>query len=488
MMTRLKIGLLVFAAFAATSLMAENSAPYISIAAIRSEPRAFSSPVTVRATLTLTGNPAYIQDLTGGAEVEGASLENLKIGDQLLVTGRAEFTETGLLIHASKSVLLWHGSPVPPLLVTADEAALGKFAALLIEVSGRLVGTEKRNGATWLRLESGHQVFLARLQTEQGSSILSTVENGSTLRVRGICSLQPRDTLYQGGFALLLRSAEDVTTIAGPPWWNLGHLIELGLLLAGIVIAGHLTLVQILKARYRAIMAERAKLGHELHDTLAQSFAGISYQIQAARKIVPMGDELLTGHLELALDMVRHSHAEAHRSIMMLRPQRLSGSADLLSAIQMVLEQSTAGCQLDARFSIRGSAIELPLVTTDALYRIAQESIANALRHGRPNSLEVNLEYTPASVSLSVTDNGVGFDTKATHTFGFGLAGMRERIRALRGDFFLSSTPGHGTQIRAEIYVRQNVGARLLLASRRKVSVYWERARQILRHLSRVAP
>jgi signal transduction histidine kinase len=460
--------------------IAQNPTPYISISAIGSQPRALASAVTVRVTLTLTGNPAYIQDLTGGAEVDGPYLENLKIGDQLLVTGHAEFTDAGLALRPSKAVLLWHGSPVPPLSVTADEAALGKFAALLIEVNGRLVDTERHHGETWLRLESGHQVFLVRLKAEQGSSILPIMENGSTLRVRGVCSLQPQDTLYQGGFALLLRSAEDVTVIAGPPWWSLGHLTELGFLLACLVIAGHVTLVQILKARFRAIMAERAKLGHELHDTLAQSFAGVSYQIQAARRLVGPANGLLTKHLDIALDMVRHSHAEAHRSIMMLRPQHLSDSADLPSAIQAALEQSTAGCQLNAGFAIRGLATHLPLVTTDTLYRIAQESIANALRHGHPTTLEVSLEYAPSSVTLSVIDDGAGFDARATQGHGFGLAGMRERVRALRGDFTVLSEPGHGTQIRAEIHLRQNLGTRILIASRAKASACWDRFRHVL--------
>jgi len=476
------VGLLLIAV---AQLAAESAAPYISIAAIRTQPRALASAVTLRATLTLTGNPAYVQDMTGGAEIDGPALENLRIGDQLLITGHPEFSETGLIIHASRAELLWHGSPVPPLSVTADESALGKFAALLIEVTGRLVETEKRNGATWLRLESGHQVFLVHLKREQGSSILPTMESGSTLRVRGVCSLEPQDTLYQGGFAILLRSAEDVTVIAGPPWWSLGHLTEIGLLVALLLIAGHLSLVQILKARFRAIVAERAKLGHELHDTLAQSFAGISYQIQAARKTAQPADGLLAKHLDVALDMVRHSHAEAHRSIMMLRPQHLSDGADLPLAIQMALEQSTAGCQLDARFTIRGAAIYLPLVTTDTLYRIAQESIANALRHGHPTTLDVNLEYAPSSVCLSVVDNGLGFDTKTAQSHGFGLAGMRERVRTLRGDFSVSSAPGSGTQIRAEIHLRQHTGALILTAMRTKASIYWERLGRALNRRTR---
>ncbi|MGA8111651.1 MAG: sensor histidine kinase, partial [Acidobacteriaceae bacterium] len=355
---------------------------------------------------------------------------------------------------------------------------LGKFAALLIEVNGELIDAEKHKGETWLRLQSGHQQFLAHLVSGQGSSLLPELEPGSTLRLRGVCSLLPRDTRYQGGFAVLLRSAEDVSIVSGPPWWSLSHLLELGLLLAGLTVAGHLMLVQMLKSRFRTIMAERARLGHELHDTLAQSFAGLSYQIQAARRIVPLSSDRLSRHLDLALDMVRHSHSEAHRSIMMLRPQPLAEGADLLTAIRTALEQSTSDCQLDVRFTTSGPPVRLPLAATDTLYRVAQEAIANALRHGRPSILEVGLDYTPASLCLTVRDNGAGFEAQVVRTQGFGLAGMRERVRAVRGNFSVESQPGKGTCVRAEIHLRQGLAARLMSAARLR------RAR-ILAHLQR---
>jgi signal transduction histidine kinase len=228
-------------------------------------------------------------------------------------------------------------------------------------------------------------------------------------------------------------------------------------------------------------MAERARLGHELHDTLAQSFAGLSYQIQAARKIVPATAVPLAQHLDLALDMVRHSHAEAHRSIMMLRPQPLAGGTDLQSAILAALEQSTAGCHLDVHFTTRGSVARLPLLTTDTLYRIAQEAIANALRHGRPSRLEVNLEYLQSSVCLSVIDDGAGFDVKTSQSQGFGLAGMRERVRALRGSFSVISEPGKGTRLVAEIHLRHNAGVRILSVLRVGMASSRERLRILLR-------
>lgn len=479
-MTRIRSGAAAVVLAGATVAGGSASVRYPSIAAIYLHPQAPEAAATVQATVTLNGSPSYVQDSTGGAEVDGLSTQGLKIGDQVLVTGEPVETENGLQFRNSQVKLLWHGSPVPPLSVTADDAALGKFAGLLIEVSGRFVATERHNGDTWLRLEDGHQTFLARITSERGSSLLPPVESGSVIRLRGVCSLQPGDTQYQGGFAILLRSAEDVAVISGPPWWSFKHLVELGVLLAALVISAHITLIQMLKARFRAIMAERARLGHELHDTLAQSFAGLAFQIQAAQRIAPKSNPLLTRHLDVALDMVRHSHAEAHRSIMMLRPQHLEEGADLPAAIQSALDQSTSGCRLKARLSISGLVERLPLMTTDALYRIAQEAIANALRHGRPESLDVNLDYKPLSVCLTVIDDGVGFEMKSLHSRGFGLAGMRERARALRGDFSVISEPGRGTTVRAEIFLRHDAGAPFISVVSQLPSNYWERLQRLV--------
>jgi signal transduction histidine kinase len=475
----------ILLAFAPMAMATEMR--YGSISEIHSHPQADEARVTFQATLTLNGNPSYIQDATGGAVLESGSIPGFRIGDELLVSGSVEDRETGLEIKNSHVELLWHGSPVPPLSVTPEDAALGKFPALLIEVNGRFVSLERLKGETWLRLESGRQVFLARLETAGNRSLIPAIEKGSLLRLRGVCSLLPQDTQYQGGFGILMRSAEDVAVIAGPPWWSLNHAVELGILLGALVIAGHISLVQVLKARFRAIMAERARLGHELHDTLAQSFAGLSYQIQAARKVVPRSDDVLSRHLDVALDMVRHSHAEAHRSIMMLRPQELAEGASLPSAIQAALEETTVGCCLDTRFAINGSVGELPLMATDALYRIAQEAIANALRHGQPTAVEVALDYKPASVALTVSDNGRGFDAKASNSRGFGLAGMRERTRALRGHFSLASEPGHGTRVKVEIPRRREIGAQFLMALSRLPATYWNRIQHLL-HYGRPRP
>jgi len=445
--------LLLSILFAPPGGTADSSAgdSYTPISAIHSRLQQHADQVTVRATLTRNGNPIYIEDSTEGAAVEDVPSQDLKIGDQLLVTGWAEESDRGLVFRRASIRVLWPGIPMPPLAITADQAALGKFANSLIEVQGRLVGDGKSDPENSLRIESGNQIFLAHFDSAKGSLLLPRLERESLLRLRGICSIRPEDTHYLGGFALLLRSAEDIDTISGAPWWSLRHLSELTLVLLGIVWTAHVARVRMMKARFRAIMGERARVGHEMHDTLAQSFAGVAFQIQAAKNNSPQGDAVLERHLDLALDMVRHSHSEAHRSIVMLRPQSLDETTDLREALKQSIERMTEGCAIHVNFAVNGTQVGLPLYVEDGLYRVAQESIANALRHGNPKSLQVTLDYGARAVTLAVMDDGSGFDPAQLDRSGFGLSGMRQRIRALHGTFTITSQLGEGTQVRAEV-------------------------------------
>lgn len=449
----------LFASPAAAPVDKSNDESYMPIAAVHSLLQREAKRVTVRATVTRNGAPIYIQDSTDGAAVEDIPSREFKIGDQILVTGWPEETDRGLVFRNATVRVLWPGIPTPPLAVTADQAALGKFANSLIEVTGRLVREGGLENA--LEIESGDQIFLAHFDSAQGRLLLPRLQRGSLLRVRGVCSIRPEDTRYLGGFALLLRSAEDIDLISGAPWWSPWHLFELALVLLTMIAAAHVARVRVMSTRFRAIMAERARVAHEMHDTLAQSFAGVAFQIQAAKSHSPQRDPVLERHLDLALEMVRHSHSEAHRSIVMLRPQSLDENTNLREALKQSIERMTEGCSIEVSFGVNGTQLGLPLFVEDALFRVAQESIANALRHGKPNRLQITLDYGSRVVSLTVMDDGSGFDLTRLDRSGFGLPGMRQRIRALHGTFSIVSKRGEGTRVRAEVPRRNANLARL---------------------------
>jgi len=476
MIQTLFLAVFLFAQASEAPVDSPVSDSYIPISAIHLLLEKHLGRVTVRATLTRNGNPIYIQDSTEGAAVEATPHQDLKIGDQLLVTGWPEETESGLVFRKATIRVLWPGIPIPPLAVTPDQAALGKFPNTLIEVQGRLIGDERSDPENSLRIENGDQIFLAHFDSAKDSLLLPQLDRGSLLRLRGICSIRPEDTRHLGGFALQLRSAEDIDKISGPPWWSPRHLLQLGILLVGVIWAAHVMRVRMMKAKFRAIMAERARVGNEMHDTLAQSFAGVAFQIQAAKNNAPDQDFVLQKHLDLALDMVRHSHSEAHRSIVMLRPQSLEVTTSLQEALKQSIERMTEGCDIKVNFAVSGTQVGLPLFVEDALYRVAQESIANSLRHGNPSNLRINLDYRDRVILLTVMDDGAGFDPSRLDRSGFGVSGMRQRIRALHGTFAITSTPDKGTTVKAEVPRRHFRLARLksaFSAVRNHQRKYW---------------
>jgi signal transduction histidine kinase len=103
---------------------------------------------------------------------------------------------------------------------------------------------------------------------------------------------------------------------------------------------------------------------------------------------------------------------------------------------------------------VLGTKRRLPDDVENHLLRITQEAVANAVRHGQPRRVEVQLAFEPGSIALTVRDDGTGFDPEKRNLSQrghFGLAGMRERANALGGTFDLESRPGRGTTITVEV-------------------------------------
>ena len=96
-----------------------------------------------------------------------------------------------------------------------------------------------------------------------------------------------------------------------------------------------------------------------------------------------------------------------------------------------------------------GAPRALPLRTTDTLYRIGQEAIANAVRHAEAKTITIRLAYDDRSVHLEVEDDGRGF-AQDKGRFGFGIRGMRRRAQGIHARFDLQSGPGQGTRLRVD--------------------------------------
>ncbi len=196
--------------------------------------------------------------------------------------------------------LLWSHTPVSPVDVAASQAATGTFDAQYVEVQGKLVGKQDDgHGTEILTLEDGSQSFLALVNGVGRSPICKTLKEKSRLQLRGICVTDSKYTHDLTAFALLLPSSGDIEIVEGPPWWSPAHIIELIICVLLLSIAGMTGFFLVERWRMQAVLEERQRLAHEMHDTLAQSFAGLSFQLQAICDDLRDGIDI-TPQLELA--------------------------------------------------------------------------------------------------------------------------------------------------------------------------------------------
>lgn len=406
------------------------------------------SRVVVRGVVVLTNPALYVEDNTGGIAVEPRSSPSLKIGDEVEIFGDIEPRPFRSVLRAARVHLLWESSPDPPLSITANQAATGAYDGMFIQTEGRLKGKPAQHGDTIsLDLVLPEQEFRAVLTTAGSASRLDGIHSGSTLRLRGICVSDPRWTRNLTPFVLLVRSAGDVKILAGPPWWSWSTLLPFAL--AALVLIGigyHLFLVA-RHWRLRAILEERSRLAHEIHDTLAQSFAGISFQLQAIRTSMPANMPVLNEQVRVACDLVRHSHEEARRGIASLRPESPE-SADLPAALEASAARMTRSGEMALSISREGNAPAMPLRIQDTLFRIGQEAIANAVQHSGAAHIRISTRYEDSKLHLIIEDDGCGFHADSSHC-GFGLVGMRERARSIGAALAIESSRGSGTRVEA---------------------------------------
>ena len=201
-------------------------------------------------------------------------------------------------------------------------------------------------------------------------------------------------------------------------------------------------------AQERAMfLEEKTRLAGEIHDSLAQSFTGISMQLEMAREVVTDKDNELLGYLERANDLARFGLAEARRSVLTLQPMIIK-DAGLIESLQMLVERSNISGRLRCTFRSNLEDDEsLPVVVRQDLLRIAQEAISNALRHAKSTVISVNLRLDPPNLILKVKDNGHGITTEAETREGFGFVNMRARVKKLKGTLEIRTAPGRGTSI-----------------------------------------
>ncbi|HZP81291.1 MAG TPA: hybrid sensor histidine kinase/response regulator transcription factor [Chthonomonadaceae bacterium] len=207
-----------------------------------------------------------------------------------------------------------------------------------------------------------------------------------------------------------------------------------------------------------AMMEERTRLAREIHDTVAQSLAGLVLQLQTAQERLSAGESATVAEM-LAAGSAQAKKAleDTRRAVQGLSP----ASLDRLTLAQAIAEEVSrfeAQEGVATQFLLTGEEQEMNPEQRTALLRIAQEALTNARKHAQAHRVRVGLQYGAEDVTLLVEDDGVGFDMEERAApgpqGGYGLFGMSERARLLGGEVQVDSRPQWGTRVQARLPYR----------------------------------
>ena len=232
-------------------------------------------------------------------------------------------------------------------------------------------------------------------------------------------------------------------------WFPFAVVAALALLASGLY---WLRLRQV-RAMFAMRLEERVRIARDLHDTLAQDLVGIGTQLAGVASALKTDPDRAAQQLALARRMTQHSLTEARRAIMDLRTSALEGRG-LPAALDHVIREMAAASGVEVVLNADAAAAPDDEHRQQQLLRIAQEAVANALKHARPTRIDVMLTARNGHTVLRVTDNGSGFspaDAFAVSHGHFGLLGMRERARSVGGELVIQSAPGAGTTVEARV-------------------------------------
>ena len=199
--------------------------------------------------------------------------------------------------------------------------------------------------------------------------------------------------------------------------------------------------------------AERRLLARELHDELGQDLTAVKISLHTAR--LQADRESLDAVLDQTMEVVDQALAQVRSMSLQLRPAILD-DLGLDAAVRWLLQGQTQSAGLAVALETRLPAERLPRDLETTCFRILQESVTNVGRHARATAIDVRLTADEGMLRLTVADDGIGFDAAAaldaaSKGGSLGLLSMRERAHLAGGRFSITSAPGRGTVLAADL-------------------------------------
>ncbi|MEU9099424.1 GAF domain-containing sensor histidine kinase [Streptomyces sp. NPDC048361] len=205
------------------------------------------------------------------------------------------------------------------------------------------------------------------------------------------------------------------------------------------------------RSRELTIAEERSRLAHELHDAVSQKLFSLRLTAQAAAALVDRDPARAKGELQQVAALAAEAADELRAAVVELRPAALEedGLVHTLRTHIQVLDRAHAARVTFDNLGVRA----LPPAQEEALLRVAQEALHNALRHSGAGRVDVVLERNGQGAVLRITDDGRGFEPSLVRRAGrhLGLVSMRHRASGVGGRLTVHSAPGEGATIKMEV-------------------------------------
>lgn len=197
------------------------------------------------------------------------------------------------------------------------------------------------------------------------------------------------------------------------------------------------------------MQSERRRISRELHDTIGHTLSVISLHAGVGEEALGHDDAAVTAALGRIREQSTASLQDLRGMVRLLREDEDSGELRHVRSLAdldgIVAEAASAGVEVDTEVSVG----DLPATVEGAAYRVVQESITNIIRHARARTAQVRIVVADDELRITVHDDGRGASPEDND--GYGIAGMRERVRLLGGVLTTTSTPGEGFNVTARI-------------------------------------
>jgi len=453
------------------------------------------------------GEALWIRDATQGLLIKTAQEGTLRLGDEVEALGFPSTGEFNPCLADGSFRVVSSGALPKPIAITAAKAF--PKDGDLVRIKATVINGLSQPEQDILLLKDGSTLFRATLLRGHGALPLRDLGSGTQVELTGICAVTAGDVqsfmtrLKPESFRVVLRSPHDVAVVAPAPWFTREWVVRGSVVLAVLLIVAlswalfwallgsrknrqlrvqvaatkaaedelqkahdglelrvqqrtqelhaQTTARQETEVRFAAISTERARLARELHDSLEQVLTGTALQLNAASETIHADPAAASEHIEIARNLMRQTRTEVRRSVWDLRAQSLE-THDLGQALQKAAHHLT-GSGVELLVTTSGQTLRLTDVLENHLLRIGQEAVTNAVKHGKAGQILLHIDFCSDKVTMTVEDDGCGFDTNAVLGVAqghFGLEGMRERVKRIGGTLALGSTPGGGTKLIVE--------------------------------------